>query len=76
MTIKEFYLKNYPTDEFGLEINEKATFAGLLHEVLIESYIYDYIEVHDSIIRERIFQELANQIGRPYEYVYKLWNNF
>jgi hypothetical protein len=76
MTIKEFYLKNYPDDNLGLEINEKSTFAGLLYELLIESDIYHYIEVNDSIVRERVFRELANQIGRPYEYVYKLWNNF
>ena len=29
MTLKKFYLKNYPTDELGAEISE-STFKGLI----------------------------------------------
>ena len=28
MTLKKFYLKNYPTDELGAEINSESTFGG------------------------------------------------
>ena len=73
MNIKQFYLENYPTDELGIEINEKANFEGLLNELFIGGDIYQYIEVVDSIIRERLFEQLSKTLERPYEYVYNLW---
>ena len=73
MTIKEFYLKTYPTDEMGVELNENATFAGLLNTLYEGGEVYDYLGVGDSLIRERLFEELANQINKPYDYVYDLW---
>jgi len=75
MNIKQFYLENYPTDELGIEINEKANFEGLLNELFIGGDIYQYIEVVDSIIRERLFEQLSKTLERPYEYVYNLWLN-
>ena len=73
MNIKDFYLNTYPTDELGIEINEKATFVGLVTELFGGHDIYDYIGVVDSIIRERLFEELAKQLNKPYEYVYDMW---
>ena len=85
MTIKDFYLNNYPTDELGVELNEKATFLGLLDILNTQSvddsddyvcgydYIYGYIGVFDSIVRERLFSELANQLNKSYDYIYQLW---
>jgi hypothetical protein len=72
-TIKEFYLSNYPTDELGNEINTKATFEGLFH--ILDTYedVYKYIGVHDSIIRERIFEKLANEMGIDYNEIYDQW---
>jgi hypothetical protein len=75
MNIKEFYLNTYPTDELGVEINENATFVGLLNELYIGGDAYEYIDVCDSIVRERCFEELAKQLNKPYDYVYKLWLN-
>jgi hypothetical protein len=75
MKIKEFYLENYPTDELGVEINENATFIGLYHDLLIGGDPYEYIGVGDSVIRERLFEKLANIIDTSYDYVYNLWLN-
>jgi len=75
MTIKEFYLNEYPTDELGVELNKNVTFIGLFSQLLDGGDIYDYIEVGDSLVRERLFEELARQLNKPYEYVYKLWLN-
>jgi len=33
--IREFYLKNYPTDNLGLELAETPTFAGLLNQLIV-----------------------------------------
>lgn len=75
MTIKDFYLNNYPTDELGVELNEKATFAGLVTQLFGDMDVYDYIGVCDSLVRERLFEELAKQLNKPYDFVYKLWLN-
>jgi hypothetical protein len=73
MTIREFYLKNYPTDDLGLELNETPTFAGLLNQLIVSGDVYRYIGVGDSIIRERLFERLAEELGVSYDYVYNLW---
>jgi hypothetical protein len=75
MKIKEFYLENYPTDELGVELNETPTFAGLLNQLIVGGDVYQYIGVGDSIIRERLFEQLANELETSYDYVYKLWLN-
>jgi hypothetical protein len=73
MTIKEFYLENYPTDELGVEINENATFVGLLHTLHTKCDVYQYIDVYDSVVRERVFDELAKQLRLSYTTIYELW---
>ena len=75
MNIKEYYMNEYPTDELGVELNENATFVGLLNTLHEGGDVYDYIEVGDSLVRERLFEELAKQLNKPYDYVYDLWMN-
>ena len=75
MTIKEFYLNEYPTDELGIELDDKATFAGLVTQLFGNMDVYDYIGVTDSLVRERLFEELARQLGKPYDFVYNMWLN-
>jgi len=75
MTIKEFYLKNYPSDELGNEINEDVTFIGLLWMLQTKprTDVYDFLGVFDSIIRERVFEELAKQLRLSYTTIYEMW---
>lgn len=73
MNIKEFYLKNYPQDELGNELNESATFEGLLLVLIKNEDVYEYIGVQDSIMRTDIFEELANILEVDYDHVYNLW---
>jgi hypothetical protein len=73
MTIREFYLENYPTDDLGLELNETPTFAGLLNQLIVGGDVYRYIGVADSVIRERLFERLAEELNVKYDYVYNLW---
>ena len=75
MTIKEYYINNYPQDELGVELNENATFVGLLNCLYEGNDVYDYIGEGDSLVRERLFSELANQLNTSYDYVYNLWLN-
>jgi hypothetical protein len=73
MKIKEFYLNEYPTDELGVELNENATFDGLLNTLLWGKDVYEYIGVGDSLVRERLFEKAALILNKPYDYVYNLW---
>jgi len=73
MTIREFYLSKYPTDELGVELNETPTFAGLLNQLIVGGDVYRYIGVADSIVRERLFEGLAEELNVKYDYVYDLW---
>ena len=76
MTIKEFYLNEYPTDELGVEINKDATFVGLLWMLQTKPRdVYDFLGVFDSIVRERVFQELATQLRLSYTTIYEMWLN-
>jgi hypothetical protein len=75
MTIREFYLKNYPTDELGLEINETATFPGLLNLLTLGGDVYEYIGVGDSWVRELVFKELAERTYHSTEWIYNLWRS-
>jgi hypothetical protein len=73
MTIREFYVKNYPSDDMGDGINPTATFAGLLNQLIVGGDVYAYLYVYDSIIRERLFERLAEELNVKYDYVYNLW---
>jgi hypothetical protein len=73
MNIKEYYMNKYPQDELGVELNENATFTGLVTHLFGDMDVYNYIGVGDSLVRERLFEELAKQLNKPYDYVYQLW---
>jgi len=51
MNIREFYVKNYPTDDMGNGINPNATFDGLWNVLKTYGDVYAYLYVYDSIIR-------------------------
>lgn len=73
MNIKEWYEKAFPNDSIGEEINETATFEGLADCIDTGTDIYAYIGVSDSIVRERLFMELAEQTEVNYEVIYQEW---
>lgn len=70
MEIKKWYQSEFPSDELGEEISNKATFKDLEKDI---TKVYDIIEVSDSVIRERIFEELAKRMGVDYSVVYNKW---
>jgi hypothetical protein len=68
--IKKWYTTTFPTDELGLEINPNATFLGLIGNI---GDVYEYIGVVDSIVRERLFERIAEIMECTYDEVYNLW---
>ena len=74
MTVKEFYLNEYPTDELGEELNGGATFGGLW-KAIRGGIVYEYLGVGDSLIRERVFEKFSKITGHSYDYIYNEWLN-
>jgi len=54
-------------DDLGREINKDATIGGLIDCKLSGGSIYDYIGVNDSVVRERLFQYIADSVGSDYD---------
>jgi hypothetical protein len=75
MTIREYYLETFPSDTLGLELNETPTFPGLLNQLITNGDVYRYIGVTDSVVRERLFEKLSEELEVDYNYVYNLWLN-
>ena len=73
--IRDWYIKKYPTDDLGLDIDPKATFNDLLLYLDFGLDVYDCLGVGDSVIRERCFSELARMMHVDYMYIYNLWLN-
>ena len=73
MTIKQFYLETYPTDHMGKDIKDNATFVGFVTQLVDNGDVYKYVGVYDSLIRERLFSELAKQLKTTYDCIYNLW---
>jgi hypothetical protein len=57
----------------GADINPQATFDGLWNVLKTYGDVYEYLYVYDSIIRERLFERLAEELNVKYDYVYNLW---
>ena len=70
--IRLWYMSNFPKDELGDEISPSATFKGAQKNL---GRIYEYIGVHDSVVRERIFNELSERMGVSYKEIYDQWLN-
>ena len=73
MNIREFYVKNYPSDDMGSGINPEATFDGLAKTLSNCHDVYEYLYVYDSIIRERLFEKLSEILNCEYEVIYQRW---
>lgn len=70
--IKTWYKSEFTTDELGEEINPTATFEELKNNL---PNVYDYLDVTDSIVRERVFYELAKRMSVDYGVIYTKWLN-
>lgn len=71
--IKQWYLHAYPTDTLGNDIRDNFTFADAFRTLENKACIYEALGVHDSVIRERVFDELAKLHGVEYGVIYDMW---
>ena len=63
----------FPSDDLAGDIDPDATFEGLNEALLKGEDVYDYIGVGDSVVRERVFAELADREGVEYGVIYDTW---
>lgn len=73
--IKDWYIATYPSDELGYELTEHGTFYDLYTGILHGYDIYSFLGVSDSLVRERIFLELASVYNTSYTVIYETWIN-
>jgi hypothetical protein len=73
MRLRDWYTTNFQSDELGIEIDATATFDGLFETLDRRRDVYEYIGVHDSVVRERLFEKLAELAEMPYSYIYDQW---
>ena len=65
----------FPTDLCGSDISEGATFRDCIasFDDPTGKALYDTLGVLDSVVRERVFDEIAKSTGQPYGSVYDAW---
>lgn len=72
--VRNWYLENYPTDDMGVEINESITFTELGLVLMAKRNFYEAVgNGIDSIIRERIFEKLSQELSVDYGVIYNMW---
>jgi hypothetical protein len=70
--IKNWYESEFTTDELGKEINPNATFEEVKDNL---PNVYDYLDLEDSIVRERVFIKLAEIMNVHNDIIYYKWLN-
>lgn len=70
--IKNWYLSVYD-DDLGNEIDDSLTFTNLIFGMMLGTCVYDLLGVGDSLIRERVFAQIAQLLNVPYESIYSIW---
>ncbi len=68
--IKCWYVSAYPCDAEGETLFYNRTFRELNRQL---PNVYEYTGCLDSLVRERIFNELARLLNVNYNDVYKRW---
>ena len=71
--VKDYYVDMFPNDELGAELNPELTFDQVYKALEKGEEIYDVLGVGDSIVRERVFAELARRRNVDYDVIYYLW---
>lgn len=73
--VRDWYMHAFPEDALGSRISPELTFNAALEAVPRGSGFYDALGVGDSVVRERVFEELCNRYGYTYDEVYDSWLN-
>ena len=72
--IRDWYISAYPDDDLGTNLSD-ITFHDLHTGISQGLDVYDHIGVGDSIVRERLFDRLAELKSVSYDTIYDMWLN-
>lgn len=72
-SVKEWYLNSFDVDNLGSEISENVTFGDVMRCLEEHNDFYECIGVGDSVIRERVFEKLAEILNVEPITVYYQW---
>lgn len=70
--LKEWYEYVYPYDVLSKSLHKDKTFGDLM-DCLDNYEELSTLGIVDSIIRERLFEQLSYVIDMPYDYIYEQW---
>ena len=72
--VRDAYIKKFPDDELGLEINPRVTFKSVWNAMQKGEDFYEIVgDEIDTVIRERIFAMMSEKFHIPYDDIYDLW---
>ena len=73
--VATWYRKAYPSDkEMADEMRpRRSTFQDVIDALESGEDVYEVIGADDSIVRERVFEELSKLTGKDYDYFYDKW---
>ena len=65
---------NYPANQYHFRQDSSFLYYFGLDQALSNcQYVYEYLNVYDSIIRERLFEKLSLILNCEYEVIYQRW---
>lgn len=70
--IRDWYTSAYPDDDLGMYLSD-ITFHDLHTGISQGLDVYDHIGVGDSVVRERLFDRLAELKSTSYDAIYDMW---
>lgn len=68
-SVATWYKKQFPNDTLGNDINSSVSFSKALKNM---SKFYDLFPA-DSVVRERVFEELSKRSKKTYDEIYNEW---
>lgn len=72
--IKDYYSSAYPEEEFfANQLKDNVTFKDVLNALKSSQDVYEVMGCGDSVVREHIFDALANILGVSYNKIYHMW---
>jgi len=72
-TIQSWYLNTFLDDAEGVSLKRNITFAQAYNCLVSKDDFYEFIGIADTIIRERIFEKIAELYEIDYSVVYNQW---
>lgn len=73
--VRGWYEARFPDDPCAVSIAPGLTFGEALDAVPLGSAFYDVLGAGDSLVRERVFEELSKRSGLAYDELYESWLN-